>query len=340
MFRNTDISISDSALPNRSVDMTSSLHKKGNYMFQTTFIQGINQPKILAEAEAYPTLKGKVVVISGATSGIGFQAALRFAEQGCFVIGIGRNEAKCRHAESRIRTAKSGAAIHYVLADLSLQEQIRCATDEISDILAHHNLDHVDVLINNAGTYGAKLTYTEEGYERTLAVNHLAPFLLTHELLPLLKQSADGHVLTVSSSSHYKTWLSVQRLNKPLLFNGLWAYKTTKLCNVLFTEAFNQHYGDSGVRAYAVDPGLVNTNIGFKGTGWLSSFVWRFRQHQGSSPDVPVQTMLRLARMENQYNTGTHYWKDCKPKTPSIIARSGKLAEELWQASKRWCGIE
>ena len=309
-------------------------------MFQTSFIQGVAQQEILIESEASPALQGKVIVISGATSGIGFQAALRFAEQGCFVIGIGRSETRCQQAETRIRAAKPEAAIYYVLADLSQQKQIRRAADEIRHRLAMHGLHHVDILINNAGTYGAKLTYTEEGYERTLAVNHLAPFLLTHELLPLLKASADGHVLTVSSSSHYKTWLSVKRLNKPLLFNGLWAYKTTKLCNVLFTQAFNQHFADSGVRAYAVDPGLVNTNIGFKGTGWLSSFVWRFRQHQGSSPDVPVQTMLRLACMENQYNTSTHYWKDSKPKIPSITARNEKLAEELWQASKRWCTIE
>ena len=309
-------------------------------MFQTTLIQGVAQQEILVEIENYPALHGKVVIISGATSGIGFQAALRFAEQGCFVIGIGRSKTRCQQAENRIHTAKPDASIHYVLADLSLQQQIHHAKDKINHILKQNDLNHVDILINNAGTYGAKLTYTEEGYEYTLAVNHLAPFLLTHELLPLLKASADGHVLTVSSGSHYKTWLSVKRLNKPLLFNGLWAYKTTKLCNVLFTQAFNQHYADSGVRAYAVDPGLVNTNIGFKGTGWLSSFVWRFRQHQGTSPDVPVQTILRLARMENQYNTDTHYWKDSKPKTPSIAARSGKLAEDLWQASKRWCNIE
>lgn len=309
-------------------------------MFQTSFIQGITQQEILIQSIPYPRLYGKIVIISGATSGIGLQAALRFAEQDCFVIGIGRSETKCREAADYIHQQKTEARIHYVLADLSLQKQIRRAAVEIERLLYQHGYDHIDILINNAGTYSGKLSYTEEGFERTLAVNHLAPFLLTHELLPLLRQAHHGCVLTTSSSSHYKTWLSVKRLNKPFLYTGLWAYKTTKLCNVLFTQAFNQHYAASGVRAYAVDPGLVNTNIGFKDTGWLSKFVWTFRQRSGTSPDVPVRTMLSLANTENQYNSHTPYWKDSKPKTPSLAARDLRLAEELWQASRQWCGIE
>lgn len=295
-----------------------------------------------SQVETSPThsLHGKVVVISGATSGIGLQAALRFAEQGCFVIGIGRSAAKCQNAAAFILEQKPGARIKFVLADLSLQHQVRHAAQEIQGLVHKNGDDHIDLLINNAGTYAGKLTYTEEGFERTLAVNHLAPFLLTHELLPLLQKANSGRILTVSSGSHYKTWLSIKRLNKPLFFTGLWAYKTTKLCNVLFTQAFNQHYADSGVHAYAVDPGLVNTNIGFKDTAWLSKLVWSFRQRSGTSPDVPVQTMLHLAQTEKQYNTSTPYWKDSRPKTPSLAARNPRLAEELWQASRQWCRIE
>lgn len=309
-------------------------------MFQTSFIQGIARPEILMEAENFPILHGKVVIISGATSGIGRQAALRFAEQGCTVIGIGRSEANCRAAEDFIRQQVPQAVPHFVLADLSVQAQVRRAAQEIRTWLVQRGQDRIDILINNAGTYAGKLTYTAEGFERTLAVNHLAAFLLTHALLPLLQRSEDARVLTVSSGSHYRTWLNIGRLNRPLLFTGLWAYKTSKLCNVLFTQAFNRRYAASGVRAFAVDPGLVNTEIGFKGTGWLSKLVWSLRQRKGTAPDVPVQTMLHLAQMENQYNSSTFYWKDCRPKTPSRAARSQRLAEELWQASRQWCGIE
>jgi NAD(P)-dependent dehydrogenase (short-subunit alcohol dehydrogenase family) len=309
-------------------------------MSQIPLHQNTDKEKNQVETSLSHSLQGKVIVISGATSGIGLQAALRFAEQDCFVIGIGRSETKCQNAVAHIRAHQPQAMIHYVLADLSLQKQVRHAAQEIQQCLQQSGYDHIDLLINNAGTYTGKLTYTEEGFERTLAVNHLAPFLLTHELLPLLEKVEKGRVLTVSSGSHYKTWLSIKHLNKPLLFTGLWAYKTTKLCNVLFTQAFNQYYTDTGVVAYAVDPGLVNTNIGFKDTGWLSKFVWKLRQRSGSSPDKPVQTMLHLAQTEKQYNTSTPYWKDSRPKTPSLAARNPHLAEKLWQASRQWCRIE
>jgi retinol dehydrogenase 12 len=308
-------------------------------MFQASLIEGIIQAAQMTEDPPSHILQGAVVIISGATSGIGWQAALRFAEQGCTVVGIGRSAAKCREADDSIRWQVPQADLHYVLADLSLQSQVRHAAQDIRVLLKQRGHEHIDLLINNAGTYSGKLTYTEEGFERTLAINHLAPFLLTHELLPLLQKADSARILTVSSGSHYHTWLSIKRLNRPLLFTGLWAYKTTKLCNVLFTQAFNQQYADSGVRAYAVDPGLVNTNIGFKGTGWLSRWVWSLRQQKGTSPDVPVRTMLHLAQMENQYNSST-YWKDCRPKTPSRTARNTHLAEALWQASQRWCGIQ
>ena len=309
-------------------------------MFHASLIQTITREEILLESPTIDTLRGKVVVISGATSGIGLQAALRFAEQGCLVIGIGRSEHKIQQAIQSIQEQVSPAAIHYVLADLSLQKQVRRAAQEIKTLLQQHEIDHIDILINNAGTFAGKLIYTEEGFERTLAINHLAPFLLTHLLLPLLQNSTEGRVLTTSSGSHYRTWLSVKRLNKPLLFTGLWAYKTTKLCNVLFTQAFNQHYRESNVHAYAVDPGLVNTNIGFKGTGWLASAIWSRRQKSATSTDVPVKTMLHLASMENQYNNDMPYWKDSCPQTPSHAARNTRLAEELWQASCQWCQIE
>lgn len=287
-------------------------------------------------------LQGKVVVITGATSGIGWQAALDFAQRGATVIGVGRSVERATWAEERIRAILPAANIHYVLADLASQAQVRGAAAAIRAYLQAEAREAIDVLINNAGTYAAKLTLTVDGIEQTFAVNHLAPFLFTHELLDLLSASGDGRVLTTSSGSHYRTWLNLRRIQHPRLFNGLWAYKTAKLCNVLFSAEFNRVHADLPVRAFAVDPGLVNTEIGFKQTGWLSRAVWRLRRAKGTHPSAPVRTMLHLAQVEYQVQPGDElplYWKDSQPQTPSRAARSAKLARELWVLSCRLCGI-
>ncbi|NSW52702.1 MAG: SDR family NAD(P)-dependent oxidoreductase [Anaerolineae bacterium] len=301
--------------------------------------------KPMDEGNAPQPCSGKTVVITGATSGIGWQAALDFARRGAYVIGVGRSAERAAQAEQRIRAAVPRAHIGYVLADLASQAQVRRAATAIRARLQADGFTRLDVLINNAGTYAGKLILTEDGFEQTFAVNHLAPFLLTQELVDLLAASGDGRVLTTSSGSHYRTWLNLRRIHHPRLFNGLWAYKTAKLCNVLFSAEFNRVHAALPVRAFAVDPGLVNTEIGFKQTDWLSRTVWHFRRNGGTHPEVPVRTLLTLAGMaraelETRYNHQGElpiYWKDSQPKTPSRAARSRNLARELWALSSRLC---
>jgi NAD(P)-dependent dehydrogenase (short-subunit alcohol dehydrogenase family) len=173
-----------------------------------------------------------------------------------------------------------------------------------------------------------------------LAVNHLAPFLLTNELLSLLLAAPDGRVITVSSDSHYRTWIDLNRLNSPLPYIGLWAYKVSKLANVLFTLELNRRLTGSTVRAFAVDPGLVNTGIAEKGGPGLSRLVWRFRRSSGTPPEVPARTILYLAGAPIPKENAAFYWRDLEPVLPSRQARDGRMAQALWELSSRMVHLE
>ena len=309
-------------------------------MFQENLIQDMINPMEYTIPSLYPNLRGKTVVITGATSGIGLAAAKAFAAEGAMVIGMGRSQERIDQAETHIKVQTPDAKVQTILADLSSQHQIRSAAAAIKTLLNQTNQGPLDILINNAGTYASCFIPTSEGYETIFAVNHLSPFLLTHELLPNLARSTFGKVLTVSSGSHYRTWLNIRRAVRPVIFNGLWAYKVSKLANVLFTLEFNQRYAGLPVRAFAVDPGLVSTDIGSKNTDWISKVVWTFRRHQGTSPEIPVRTLLHLSNDDSLYNTKDIYWHNSRPKTPSCQSQRRTLAKQLWDASLMWCGIE
>ncbi len=281
----------------------------------------------------------KTVVITGASAGIGYRAALEFCRRGAFVIGIGRSQENCSKAKERILKEAPNAKIEFLLADLSSQKAIKDVADQIVSTLRANQITALDILVNNAGTFMDKLTLTEEGIEKTIAVNHIGPFLLTSLLFPLLEKSSDGRVLTVSSGSHYNTFLIPERIRKPLFFVSLWQYKVSKLANVLFSLEFNEVHKNSSVRAFAVDPGLVNTDIGLKGTGPLSRFIWKKRQHKGVDPIRPASTLLFLAGDPTLRSSTAIYWYDCKEKQPSRVALDHNLAHRLWIESEKLCKI-
>jgi len=284
-------------------------------------------------------LKNKTIVITGATAGIGFQTALDAAHAGAFVIGIGRNPQRCEDARQKIVSQSPEGQITFLTANLASQKQIHSLAEQIKLTLAEHSLNSLDVLVNNAGMYMGKKIFTEDGIETTFAVNHIAPFLLTHLLLPLLSQSPSGRVITVSSDSHYRTSFTPEKAKNPALFFGLIAYKVSKLSNVLFSAEFNRLHAEDSVHAFAVDPGLVNTDIGMKETGGLASLVWRSRKNLGVSPEVPAKTILFLAGEPGVSASADVYWHLCKPKQPSRNATDPVLAKRLWVESCKLTGI-
>lgn len=286
-----------------------------------------------------PDMTGKWVVVTGATAGIGLAAVMALARQGAQIIGVGRDAQRCRDAENAVRRVYPQVKLNYLLANLSLQAQVRALARDIRAVLEQNGADALDVLVNNAGTYSQKFVQTPDGLELTLAVNHFAPFLLTNELLPLLKAAPHGRVITVSSDSHYRTWIDFTHMNSPLIYNGLWAYKVSKLANVLFTSELNRRASGSALRAFAVDPGLVNTEIGFKNQSGLSRLVWSLRRKHGTPPEVPARTIRYLASEKSVQNAEDIYWRDCRPKAPSRAAQNRDTARQLWEVSRKICAI-
>jgi NAD(P)-dependent dehydrogenase (short-subunit alcohol dehydrogenase family) len=292
-------------------------------------------------------LAGKTIVVTGATSGIGLAAAERLARLGASVIGVGRSEERCQEAQDRLLRSNLGASVIYYVADLALQSQIRALGGEIREVLAASGKVGLDGLVNNAGTFTWWLTLTPEGFEMQWAVNHLAPFLITHELLPLLRSAPAARVITISSASHYHGRLNWDDLQLRRHYNGLRAYENTKLANVLFTLEFNRRIGPtSQIRAFAADPGLVKTDIGLKGTPALVRKVWQWRRRGGVSPEKSAAGIVLLLGDLAPHGTNTPqdwpavYWKDGRPQPASPLAMDRQAAARLWRQSERMCGIE
>lgn len=285
-------------------------------------------------------LSDKVFVVTGATSGIGLALTEALVRRQATVIGVGRSDERSREARERIQRAQPGSRVEFQTADLSIQREVRSLAEGIRAQLSAWGPPALDGLVNNAGTFTFWQTLTPEGFEMQWAVNHLAPFLLTHQLLPLLRQAPAARVVTVSSGSHYGAkldWEDVQQLRH---YNPVDAYKRTKLANVLFTAEFNRRQANgSRVRAFAADPGLVATDIGAKAGVRLARVVWNMRKRAGISPQEAAQGILDLLADPTVQDSGEVYWKHGKPKAASPEALDRDAARRLWELSERMCGL-
>jgi NAD(P)-dependent dehydrogenase (short-subunit alcohol dehydrogenase family) len=287
------------------------------------------------------TLAGKTILVTGATSGIGLATAEGLVRQGTDVIGVGRSISRCQTAEQRLAGLNSAVQVTYITADLTLQSEVRRLAREIPKILAARGRTALDGLVNNAGAFTYWLALTPEGFETQWAVNYLAPFLLTNELLPLLQAAPRARIVTVSSESHYNTSLNWTDIQLRRHYNGLLAYKQTKLADVLFTAELNRRLGPhSHVRAFAADPGLVNTEIGLKGTPGLVRWFWERRRAGGIQPDEAARGVIFLLGETSIQNSREFYWKHGNPLRPSQQALDPVDAQRLWALSAQMCGTQ
>jgi NAD(P)-dependent dehydrogenase (short-subunit alcohol dehydrogenase family) len=280
----------------------------------------------------------KVAVVTGATAGIGFRAAGMLAEMGVSVIGVGRSEDRCAAAAAAIGEA-CGRAPEYVVGDLSSVDGVREVASRIEAVLRRGG-NRLDILMNVAGAVSSWHMSNAENYELQFSVNHLAPFLLTRELLPWLGAAEGARVLVVSSESHRHTRIKWDDLMLRRRYSLLQAYKQSKLCNVLFTTELARRLRGSAISTYAIDPVLAKTDIGLKGTFGLERFAWRLRQLSGTSPDVPARHMVRVATDPAVARSSGLYWREGRPMRPDRRALDPFAAKRLWTVSERLCGIE
>lgn len=276
----------------------------------------------------------KTVVITGATSGIGFETARLLTEKGYEVIGIGSSAESCSRAEKQLLSKNPAAQVRFFNADLmQLSEVSRIAKVLKEDLEAH--CGNLHALINNAGCVRSWYMTTAEGYEQQFSLNFLAAFLLTYELLPMLKKSR-GRVIMTGSKSHKGVNVHWDDVMLSKCYNPLLAYKQSKLCDTLFAKGLNDMFAAKGIRAYVVDPGLVKTEIGNKKTGALVNSIWSLRKHFGKDPSVPAKTYIFLC--EQATEPKGFYYHNCRENAYSKAVTSENAAR-LFKLSERLCGI-
>jgi retinol dehydrogenase 14 len=272
------------------------------------------------------------ILITGATSGIGLEAAVALARQGNRLVLVGRDRRKMNAAVDEVkRRAGVAAAPDSWLCDLGSQAQIRKLA---ADVLASY--DRLDVLVNNAGLATRRREVTEDGIERTFAVNHLGPFLLTNLLLDLLVKSAPTRIVNVASIEHYDATMDLADLS---FERGGWgmvkAYRRSKLGNVLFTRALASRLEGKGVTVNAMHPGAVATGIWDCAPGWMQPMIWLAKKLILISPKKAAKSVVQLASSaEVEGKTGL-YFNQLETKVPSKLARDDELAEKLWAESAR-----
>ncbi len=275
-------------------------------------------------------MEAKICLVTGATSGIGLETAAALAAEGAEVTGVGRDPERSAAARAEILRRTPDARICFETADLASQSDIRALAGRLRGRLAR-----LDVLVNNAGTFRSRYEESPDGIEMQFAVNHLAGFLLTRELFPLLRASAGARIIGVSSGSHFSGRMRWDDVGMRKNYFGLSAYDQSKLAVALFTAEIARRFG---MDAYAVDPGLVKTEIGRKKTGPLVKLVWGLRARGGIEPAESARSIAWLALAPEAAGRTGLYWKNRAPAPSSPAARSLADAERLWKLSEELCG--
>jgi NAD(P)-dependent dehydrogenase (short-subunit alcohol dehydrogenase family) len=267
-----------------------------------------------------------VVVVTGASSGIGAAAAVELAERGATVVPVARDSKRLEKVARKV----GGEPL---LADFASLDQVRRLAGEL---LERHV--RIDVLVNNAGVVMDRRVLTEDGYEMTFAVNHLAPFLLTNLLLDRLRASAPARVVTTSSGAHGGGRLDFDDLRGERSWSMMRAYGTSKLANILFTRGLAMRVDANEVTANCLHPGVVNTKLG-RGAGRLAGFAWTLGRPFFSSPRRGASTIVYLATSEEGGEVTGGYYENSRPVGTSAAAADADLADRLWRESERMVGL-
>jgi NAD(P)-dependent dehydrogenase (short-subunit alcohol dehydrogenase family) len=279
-------------------------------------------------------MKGKTVVITGATSGIGEIAAKRLAQMGARIVLIARDKTRGEATLATLLERVPGLshAVHY--ADLARISEMKRVAAEIA-----RTEPRIDVLINNAGAMFASRRVTEEGLEYTFALNHMAYFVVTEGLRQRLLDSAPARIVNVASAAHRGARLDFGDLQSVKSFGAMKAYGRSKLCNILFTRELARRLHGTGVTANCLHPGFVATRFGDQSGGVISPFMG-FAKLFAISPKQGAETIIYLAASAAVADTTGKYFYKCRPTPPSPAARDDGDALLLWEHSAALAGLE
>jgi NAD(P)-dependent dehydrogenase (short-subunit alcohol dehydrogenase family) len=264
--------------------------------------------------------------------GIGKETALGLARRGAHVAIVGRDADRTRAAAEWIGREAGTKEVAFLLADLSSLTEVRGLAREFKA-----RYPRLDVLVNNAGAIFTRRETSVDGFERTWALNHLSYFLLTQELLDLLKASAPARIVNVASTMHTGGVIDFDDLQGEKRYGGIRAYSQSKLANVLFTYALARRLEGSGVTANCLHPGGVATGFGQNRPGALKLLL-RLARPFLITPEQGAATSIHLASSPQLEGASGQYFAKCKPARSSAASHDETLQERLWALSLRQVG--
>lgn len=275
------------------------------------------------------TMQGKVCLVTGSSSGIGKVTARELATMGASVVMLCRNRAKGEAVQAEIKEASGNARVDLIVADLSELSQVRRAAHEFK-----HRYPQLHVLINNAGGMNAERKVTSERLEATFVTNYLAPFLLTHLLLDVLKASAPARIVNVSAVGHKIGKIDFSDLQGEHHYNALKAYTQSKLAQIYFTYELAERLAGTGVTVNALDPGHVVSHFNDSTKGLLHVIAEVIYFFDGRSAEEGARTTLYLATEPAVERVSGKYFLNCKQTPSSRRSYDVAVRQRLWNVSE------
>jgi NAD(P)-dependent dehydrogenase (short-subunit alcohol dehydrogenase family) len=277
--------------------------------------------------------QGKVVVITGANAGIGFATALGLASQGAQIGMVCRDAGRGNAAMEAVAEVALTPPLLFI-ADLSSQASIRDLAASL-----HKQLSRIDVLINNAGAAFAKRELTVDGIERTFALNHLGPFLLTHLVIGLVRKSEEGRIVNLTAGIPVSRTSFLENLQGEKHYGQFSAYRSSKIGNILFTYELARRLKGTGVTVNCAHPGPVKTEFTRKAGGTLGRLSKVLRPIM-KSPEVGARTPIYLAADPEVAGVTGGYFVNCKQKKSPAMTYDRAITEKHWQISEQLTSLD
>ena len=274
-------------------------------------------------------MNGKTCVITGGTSGIGEATAIALAGQGADIALLCRSQSRAELTKRKIEDKTQRECVRLFFADMERLADMRRVAAEINEALPH-----IDVLLNNAGVTMLRRSETHDGYETTFAVNHLAPFLLTHELLPKILETPGARIVNVASGAHRFARFDLDDLQSKKRFSSMRVYGASKLSNMLFTTELARRLEGRDIGIWSLHPGAVSTRLGAN-NGGIAKLILPLLSLFFRTPEQGAQTSIFLCSEPHIDAPNGTYFVDERPATVSDLARDSEVARRLWAESER-----